>query len=132
MAYDVEWLNENEVIRVDYRGVISLEQLTESMQSVLDMVESAPHGPIYVLVDARKTKKVRFSAQELMYCDPLQALAVHHHFRHLVVYGETNAFARYLIMVTAQMRSNNFTAVRTEADAVELLTSKGALFTLPA
>lgn len=132
MAYDVEWLRENEVIHVDYRGVISREQLNDSFQEILDKVESVSSGPVFVLLDARKTKKVRFSAQEMMHCEPLQKLSNHHYFSAAVVYGVTNVFARYLIMVTMQMRSNAFASARTEVDAYAHLVRKGAVLRMPA
>lgn len=57
MAYDIDWLIENEVIFVRYHDSINVDELKESMQVILALTEASSRQLVHTIIDSRDLKE---------------------------------------------------------------------------
>ncbi len=120
MPFEICWYKENYVIMIQFTGDVSEEELKQSVEEELKLIENSPHETVHVLIDARQ--QTSHPTDFLTLARILNPVLEHPKKGWTLEYGRKGKFmARLAISAVARLQRSKYRTFDTLEEAMSYL-----------
>jgi hypothetical protein len=121
MPHQHQWLIPNHIIIGRNMGDLTIEDIEDSTQALVNMLNSSSRPLVHVLIDLTELESHPNKLKPL--AESSKAIFNHPKLGWLLLYGNLNRFSKFLAQMFAQLSHIRFRIFTTDEEAIEFLKS---------